>query len=81
MRYRALDYKIWIINKYTNSLFPMLPIIIYAYLNYHFDEMDKFLSNKIILDNLLNYLNNKISEGRYPPLIELVKEYIATCNI
>lgn len=73
---RNMDYKIWINQKYKNNVFPKLPLIIFNHINGNEEESIKYLSNKIILDELLSYIsqNTKINEPK--ELIKIVKEYV-----
>lgn len=73
---RNLDYDIWIYQKYKNNIIPKLSLIIFGYVENHLDELDKFLSNKINLEDLLSYISQNTSIIEPKPLIYIVKEYV-----
>lgn len=73
---RNLDYDMWIYQKYKNNIIPKLSLIIFGYVENHLDELDKFLSNKINLEDLLSYISQNTSINEPKPLINIVKEYV-----
>lgn len=73
---RNLDYDIWIYQKYKNNIIPKLSLIIFGYLENHLDEVDKFISNKINIDDLLFYISQNTEINEPKPLINIVKEYV-----
>ena len=74
--YRKQDIKMWIEYKYNNNVFKQLPLLVYLYVKDNPDELLKFLSKEIVMDDLLGYIYENTKEIIHKPIIEIVCEYV-----
>ena len=54
--YRKQDIKMWIEYKYNNNVFKQLPLLVYLYVKDNPEELNKFLSKEIVMDDLLGFI-------------------------
>ena len=74
--YRKCEIRMWINHKFQNTIFKQLPFLIFIYIKDHPEELNKYLSNRLDVNELLAYIYEKTKETIHKPIIEIVNEYV-----
>ena len=74
--YRKCEIRMWINYKFNNAIIKELPFIVFIYIKDHPEELDKYLSNKLDVNDLLAYIYKNTKKVIHKPIIDIVNEYV-----
>ena len=71
----STDIYVWINHKYKNNVFNKLPMIVWTYLIDYPEKVDLYLDEKIVLDELLEYLSKQLLTEEVS-IIDLIIKFV-----